>query len=56
MDNKTQVLKGLIAIADKRIAEIKSGRNQHWLRCRCKYFAEVVDLDVIAEPMIAIQM
>jgi aconitate hydratase 2/2-methylisocitrate dehydratase len=24
MDNKTQVLKGLIAIADKRIAEIKS--------------------------------
>jgi aconitate hydratase 2/2-methylisocitrate dehydratase len=28
MDNKTQVLKGLIAIM--RIAEIKSGRNQHW--------------------------
>jgi aconitase B len=26
-------------------------------RCRCKYFAEVVvDLDVIAEPMIADQM
>jgi aconitate hydratase 2/2-methylisocitrate dehydratase len=27
MDNKTQVLKGLIAIADKRIAEIKSGEK-----------------------------
>jgi hypothetical protein len=27
MDNKTQVLKGLIAIADKRIAEIKSGET-----------------------------
>ncbi|MES2577337.1 MAG: bifunctional aconitate hydratase 2/2-methylisocitrate dehydratase [Bacteroidota bacterium] len=55
MDNKNQVLKGLIAIADKRIAEIISGEKPA-LRpdANAKYYAEVVvDLDVIAEPMIA---
>lgn len=55
MDNKNQVLKGLIAIADKRIAEIISGEKPA-LRpdANAKYYAEVVvDLDEIAEPMIA---
>lgn len=55
MDNKNEVLKGLIAIADKRIAEIISGEKPA-LRpdANAKYYAEVVvDLDVIAEPMIA---
>ncbi len=55
MDNKNQVLKGLIAIADKRISEIISGENPA-LRpdANAKYYAEVVvDLDQIAEPMIA---
>ncbi len=55
MDNKSQVLKGLIAIADKRIAEIISGEKPA-LRpdANAKYYAEVVvDLDQIAEPMIA---
>lgn len=55
MDNKNQVLKGLIAIADKRIAEIKSGEKPA-LRpdANAKYYAEVVvDLNQIAEPMIA---
>ena len=55
MDNKNQVLKGLIAIADKRIAEIISGEKPA-LRpdANAKYYAEVVvDLDQIAEPMIA---
>ncbi|MBA4317790.1 MAG: bifunctional aconitate hydratase 2/2-methylisocitrate dehydratase [Flavobacterium sp.] len=55
MDNKNQVLKGLIAIADKRIAEIISGEKPA-LRpdANAKYYAEVVvDLDAIAEPMIA---
>jgi aconitate hydratase 2/2-methylisocitrate dehydratase len=55
MDNKNQVLKGLIAIADKRIAEIISG-GKPALRpdANAKYFAEVVvDLDQIVEPMIA---
>lgn len=55
MDNHTQVLKGLIAIADKRIADIISGEKPA-LRpdADAKYYAEVVvDLDVIAEPMIA---
>jgi aconitate hydratase 2/2-methylisocitrate dehydratase len=51
MDNKTQVLKGLIAIM--RIAEIKSGRNQHWPDDASILLEVVVDLDVIAEPMIA---
>jgi aconitate hydratase 2/2-methylisocitrate dehydratase len=55
MDNKNQVLKGLIAIADKRIGEIISGEKPA-LRpdANAKYYAEVVvDLDQIAEPMIA---
>ncbi len=55
MDNAKQVLKGLIAIADTRIAEIKSGEKPA-LRpdANAKYYAEVVvDLDQIAEPMIA---
>lgn len=55
MDNKNQVLKGLIAIADKRIAEIISGEKPA-LRpdANAKYYAEVVvDLDQITEPMIA---
>jgi aconitate hydratase 2 / 2-methylisocitrate dehydratase len=55
MDNTNQVLKGLIAIADKRIAEIISGEKPA-LRpdANAKYYAEVVvDLDQIAEPMIA---
>jgi aconitate hydratase 2 / 2-methylisocitrate dehydratase len=55
MDNHTQVLKGLIAIADNRIADIISGAKPA-LRpdADAKYYAEVVvDLDLIAEPMIA---
>ena len=55
MDNDKEVLKGLIAIADKRIAEIKSGEKPA-LRpdANAKYYAEVVvDLDKIVEPMIA---
>lgn len=55
MDNHTQVLKGLIAIADKRIKEIVSGEKPA-LRpdANAKYYAEVVvDLDLISEPMIA---
>ncbi len=55
MDNTNQVLKGLIAIADKRIAEIISGEKPA-LRpdANAKYYAEVViDLDEISEPMIA---
>ncbi|WP_310560167.1 bifunctional aconitate hydratase 2/2-methylisocitrate dehydratase [Flavobacterium sp.] len=55
MDNTNQVLKGLIAIADKRIAEIISAEKPA-LRpdANAKYYAEVViDLDEIAEPMIA---
>jgi len=55
MDNKKQVLKGLIAIADKRITEIKSGDKPALTPdANAKYFAEVVvDLDKINEPMIA---
>ncbi|MFV8326716.1 bifunctional aconitate hydratase 2/2-methylisocitrate dehydratase [Flavobacterium sp. ZS1P14] len=55
MDNATQVLKGLIDIADKRIGEIKSGEKPALIPdANAKYFAEVVvDLDQIAEPMIA---
>jgi aconitate hydratase 2/2-methylisocitrate dehydratase len=55
MDNKLEVLKGLIQIANNRIEEIKSGKNPA-LRpdANAKYFAEVVvDLDLIEEPMIA---
>ena len=55
MDNKKQVLQGLIDRANKRIAEIRSGEKPA-LRpdVSAKYYAEVVvDLDVVAEPMIA---
>ena len=55
MDNKNQVLQGLIDKANKRIAEIESGEKPA-LRpdSNAKYYADVeVDLDVIAEPMIA---
>ncbi|MES2520883.1 MAG: bifunctional aconitate hydratase 2/2-methylisocitrate dehydratase [Bacteroidota bacterium] len=55
MDNKTQVLQGLIDKANKRIEEIKSGEKPA-LRpdANAKYYAEVVvDLDLIVEPMIA---
>ena len=55
MDNEKQVLQGLIDIADRRISEIKSG-DKPALKpdVDAKYYAEViVDLDEIAEPMIA---
>jgi aconitate hydratase 2/2-methylisocitrate dehydratase len=55
MDNAAGTLKGLIAKADKRIAEIRSGENPALAPDdNAKYFAEVVvDLDLINEPMIA---
>ncbi len=55
MDNDLKVLAGLIAKADKRIAEIKSGEKPALTPdSNAKYHAEVVvDLDAIAEPMIA---
>ncbi len=55
MDNKNNVLKGLIEKADKRISEIKSGEKPALTPdSNAKYYAEVVvDLDVIVEPMIA---
>ena len=55
MDNHIHVLKGLVAIANKRIAEIKSGEKPALTPdANAKYYAEVVvDLDQIAEPMIA---
>ncbi|WP_369014814.1 bifunctional aconitate hydratase 2/2-methylisocitrate dehydratase [Flavobacterium anhuiense] len=55
MDNERQVLQGLINKADKRIAEIKSGEKPALTPdANAKYYAEVVvDLDQIAEPMIA---
>ncbi|MFY0483939.1 bifunctional aconitate hydratase 2/2-methylisocitrate dehydratase [Flavobacterium sp. PLA-1-15] len=55
MDNERQVLQGLINRADKRIAEIKSGEKPALTPdANAKYYAEVVvDLDQIAEPMIA---
>ncbi|WP_333808824.1 bifunctional aconitate hydratase 2/2-methylisocitrate dehydratase [Flavobacterium sp.] len=55
MDNKNRVLQGLIDKANQRIAEIRSGEKPA-LRpdANAKYYAEVVvDLDQIAEPMIA---
>lgn len=55
MDNHNKVLQGLINRANKRIEEIKTGERPA-LRPdeNAKYYAEVVvDLDVIAEPMIA---
>ncbi len=55
MDNERQVLQGLINKADKRITEIKSGEKPALTPdANAKYYAEVVvDLDLIAEPMIA---
>ncbi len=55
MDNEKHVLKGLIDKAERRIAEIKSGTNPTLKPdATAKYYAEVViDLDEIAEPMIA---
>ena len=55
MDNEKQVLKGLIAIANNRIAAIQSGEKPALTPdANAKYFAEVViDLDIVAEPMIA---
>jgi aconitate hydratase 2 / 2-methylisocitrate dehydratase len=55
MENDNQMLRGLIDIAEKRIAEIKSGEKPALSPDgNAKYFAEVVvDLDEINEPMIA---
>ncbi|MEM7721223.1 MAG: bifunctional aconitate hydratase 2/2-methylisocitrate dehydratase [Pseudomonadota bacterium] len=55
MENEARTLHGLIAIADARIAEIKSGEKPALSPdANAKYFAEViVDLDIIDEPMIA---
>ncbi|MFT8775938.1 MAG: bifunctional aconitate hydratase 2/2-methylisocitrate dehydratase [Gluconacetobacter liquefaciens] len=55
MENAAGTLKGLIAKADKRIAEIRSGEKPALAPDdNAKYFAEVVvDLDQIDEPMIA---
>ena len=55
MENPAKTLHGLIALADKRINEVKSGTSPA-LRpdTNAKYAAEVVvDLDQIDEPMIA---
>ena len=57
MDN-TKKLQGLVDRANQRITEVKTGLKPA-LRpdADAKYYAEVViDLDEIAEPMIAIQM
>ncbi|WP_262693524.1 bifunctional aconitate hydratase 2/2-methylisocitrate dehydratase [Kordiimonas aquimaris] len=55
MENEAKTLQGLIDIADKRIAGIRSGETPALTPDDdAKYFAEfVVDLDEIAEPMIA---
>ena len=55
MENEAQTLNGLIAIADKRINEIKSGTKPALSPDdNAEYYAElVVDLDQIDEPMIA---
>lgn len=55
MDNKNQVLQGLINKANKRIEEIRSGEKPALTPdANAKYYAEVViDLDLINEPMIA---
>ncbi len=55
MDNKTQVLQGLIDKANKRIAQIQSGEKPPLAPdANAEYYAEmVVDLDIIDEPMIA---
>ncbi|MDO6515505.1 bifunctional aconitate hydratase 2/2-methylisocitrate dehydratase [Neptuniibacter sp. 2_MG-2023] len=55
MDNEACMLQGLIDLADKRIAEVKSGEAPALAPDdNAKYYAElVVDLDAIDEPMIA---
>ncbi|MBY6158691.1 bifunctional aconitate hydratase 2/2-methylisocitrate dehydratase [Pseudooceanicola nitratireducens] len=55
MEQESGMLAGLIAIADKRIAEIRSGEKPALKPdANATYFAEVVvDLDAIVEPMIA---
>jgi aconitate hydratase 2/2-methylisocitrate dehydratase len=55
MENATKTLNGLIALADQRIAGIKSGETPALTPDEnAKYYAEVVvDLDLIDEPMIA---
>ena len=55
MDNTNRVLQGLIDKANKRIAEIRSGEKPALTPdTTANYYAEVVvDLDQIAEPMIA---
>ena len=55
MDNAKQVLQGLLDIANNRIKEISSGEKTALKPdANANYFAEVViDLDEIAEPMIA---
>jgi len=55
MENEAGMLQGLIDLADKRIAEVKSGEAPALAPDdNAKYYAEVVvDLDVIDEPMIA---
>ena len=55
MENAAGMLRGLIAKADARIAEIRSGEKPALAPdANAKYFAEVVvDLDIIDEPMIA---
>ncbi|MCP4595798.1 bifunctional aconitate hydratase 2/2-methylisocitrate dehydratase [Neptuniibacter sp.] len=55
MENEAGMLAGLIELADKRIAEVKSGEAPALAPDdNAKYYAElVVDLDAIDEPMIA---
>ena len=55
MDNNSQMLQGLIDIAENRISEIKSGKKPALIPDdNAKYFAKVViELDQIDEPMIA---
>ncbi|WP_411957823.1 bifunctional aconitate hydratase 2/2-methylisocitrate dehydratase [Paracoccus homiensis] len=55
MEQESGMLAKLIGIADKRIAEIRSGEKPALKPdANAKYFAEVVvDLDAIDEPMIA---
>jgi aconitate hydratase 2/2-methylisocitrate dehydratase len=55
MDNDTKMLQGLVDKANKRIEEIKSGKNPALTPdSNAKYSAEfTVDLDQIDEPMIA---
>jgi aconitate hydratase 2/2-methylisocitrate dehydratase len=55
MDNEKQVLQGLVDKANKRINEVRTGEKPALTPDKdAKYYAEVViDLDEIAEPMIA---